>query len=66
MTLVCPNLCEDGYNFEYSKSECSKFEGSKFEGSKFEGSKSKCSKKDGVLELKTEALPEPYRGQAGA
>ena len=61
MTLVCPNLCEDGYNFEYSKSECSKFE-----GSKFEGSKSKCSKKDGVLELKTEALPEPYRGQAGA
>ena len=61
MTLVCPNLCEDGYNFEYSKSEYSKFE-----GSKFEGSKSKCSKKDGVLELKTEALPEPYRGQAGA
>ena len=61
MTLVCPNLCEDGYNFEYSKSEYSKSE-----GSKFEGSKSKCSKKDGVLELKTEALPEPYRGQAGA
>jgi hypothetical protein len=61
MTLVCPNLCEDSYNFEYSKSEYSKFE-----GSKFEGSKSKCSKKDGVLELKTEALPEPYRGQAGA